>query len=827
MTGKNVVKYAATNSLGVATFASVKPSDNNGYTVTEYFAPSTTTLEFTNVSEGTIAPDQQSAIVMATKPGDYTVNAHNIVAPPASHTFSLMIYKEAQDGNVENAQFIAVVFPDDASYNEFLNTGSTANAAKAYVLTADSEGFASLTNEVLKDKLGNELDPNSATMHLVTFEVTTAYLNDMINQYMTATDGSEDDAKAYLMGKGFNFTYDYDKYKAGYIISDGVVSTSTVAAAVIKDGGVYSAHFYNALNTVDVNLVKTSDDNNVSGIQFNLESVTTGEMFTGITDASGNISFNDIPIGNYKLSEVNPNPECYEDLIAFTVTTASGSQAYDINDIFTLTSDATVSAHNTVIISPSYGWLRITKTAEDDVIENVTFHITGTSDLGDVIDTTVVTNELGIASISLPVGNYVVTEINIPNRYEATAPQNVTILKSEITDINAEGTNDGYGVGITNIIFHNILKKGSLEITKIAEDDAITNVEFHIYGTSNSGIEVSIYATTDKNGVATINGLYPGSYTVEEVNLPIRYEVPEDKEITITSNVTTTLSFSNTLKEDSGYMYKELYYVEVLGDDYDIEINGKYYKLKYSEEHEADYEEEVLICNKENVDSFQSYIKVENGTYEYAYTGTIIDNTTALYQFFDLPSYDVNYWVEVEEPTDKCINGKYFIKKHDASVLNTKVNPFTVISYGKNDDTTGVLESLNGTTVNNDVTFKIFEGYEYNASVTKNNLNPNQGGTASKSNHVIIDLYYTFEKITPPVEPTPEPPIPPTTPEVPTEEPTTPEVPTEEPTTPEVPEDVGAGDHGYGLNLYFCLFFISGVVAMLLMISAIKSFRKA
>lgn len=798
VSGTRIVKYATTNEMGIATFGSVKPSDNNGYTITEYFAPSTDTLEFTSVSTGTIAADKQSVVVMATKPGDYTVSAYNVITPPAAHTFSLMIYKESQDNDVENAQFIAVVFPDDASYNEFLNTGSTVNAAKAYVLTADSEGIASITNEVLKDKLGNDLDPSTATMHLVTFEVTSNYLNDMINQYMTATSCTIDEAKAYLEGKGFKFTYDYDKYKAGYIVSNGTVSTSTVAASVLRDGGVYSAHFYNALNTVDIDIVKTSDDDNVSNIEFELTCTTTGEVFKGVTDASGNISFENMPIGTYKLSEINPDPNHYENLASYTVATATGSNNYNINDTFEVLEDTIISAHNTVIV-PSYGWLRITKTADDNIVKDVSFNISGTSDVGNAVNVTVTTNELGIASISLPVGTYTVTELNIPDRYVATESQNVIILKSEITDINTEGTDDGYGMGITDVIFHNTLKKGSLEITKNAEDNAITNVEFHIFGTSDNGIEVSLYASTNESGIANFKDLYPGTYTVEEVNLPVRYEVPDNKTVIITANNKSSLSFSNNLKEVPGYIYKELYYMEVLGDNYDLEINDKHYVLKHSEEHEANYEDIIHICNKENNDLFKNYIKIENGTYDYAYTDTIVDSTTVLYQFFDLPSYDVNYWFEVNEPTDVCINNKYFAKKLDESILNTKVAPLSFISYGKYKELVGVSESLSGVTINNDLTFKSFDGYTYNATITKNELNVNQGGTASKSNHVIIDLYYTFEIIE-------EPPV---------------ITPPDVPNTP----DVEAGDKGY--SLYMGLMFISGIVAVLLMGSAIKSFKKA
>ena len=55
-------------------------------------------------------------------------------------------------------------------------------------------------------------------------------------------------------------------------------------------------------------------------------------------------------------------------------------------------------------------------------------------------------------------------------------------------------------------------------------------MKFHLYGTSASGIEVSEYATTDENGVATFkNVLIAGAagYTMEKVDTAVRYVIPD------------------------------------------------------------------------------------------------------------------------------------------------------------------------------------------------------------------------------------------------------------------------------------------------------------
>lgn len=78
--------------------------------------------------------------------------------------------------------------------------------------------------------------------------------------------------------------------------------------------------------------------------------------------------------------------------------------------------------------------------------------------------------------------------------------------------------------------FENVLRKGSLEVVKISEDNFNEGVKFHLYGTSLSGSSVDLYATTNADGVAKFeNILVSGDkpYTLEEVDTADRYVVPK------------------------------------------------------------------------------------------------------------------------------------------------------------------------------------------------------------------------------------------------------------------------------------------------------------
>ena len=75
-------------------------------------------------------------------------------------------------------------------------------------------------------------------------------------------------------------------------------------------------------------------------------------------------------------------------------------------------------------------------------------------------------------------------------------------------------------------------------------------MKFRLYGTSLSGIEVNEYAVTDKNGIARFKDVLIGTgYTLEEVDTPTRYVVPEKQTAAIEWNKVTNKSFDNVLKK--------------------------------------------------------------------------------------------------------------------------------------------------------------------------------------------------------------------------------------------------------------------------------------
>lgn len=175
------------------------------------------------------------------------------------------------------------------------------------------------------------------------------------------------------------------------------------------------------------------------------------------------------------------------------------------------------------------GNMKLIKTSEDGKVEGISFTITGEG-----YNATKTTNAAGEIDITdLNPGVYTVTEQSI-DKYEPQATQRVTIVSGQTATVT----------------FNNVLKRGSLKVTKTSEDGLAEGMTFHLSGTSLSGLPVDEYAVTDSTGVARFENVLIGTgYVLEEVDTPIRYVVPEAQTATIEWNEVTDKTVNNILKK--------------------------------------------------------------------------------------------------------------------------------------------------------------------------------------------------------------------------------------------------------------------------------------
>jgi LPXTG-motif cell wall-anchored protein len=183
-----------------------------------------------------------------------------------------------------------------------------------------------------------------------------------------------------------------------------------------------------------------------------------------------------------------------------------------------------------------YGSVKIIKTSEDGEVSGISFTV---SDNG--TEQTVTTNADGEMQIDdLRPGVYTVTEQS-NDRYEPQEVRQVTVISGQVA----------------TVAFHNMLKRGSLEVVKTAEDGLNEGVKFHLTGTSLAGLSVDEYAVTGSNGKAVFSNVLIGTdYILSEVDTGIIYVVPEDQTTAVEWNTVTQVEVRNVLKKWSATVTK-------------------------------------------------------------------------------------------------------------------------------------------------------------------------------------------------------------------------------------------------------------------------------
>ncbi len=282
---------------------------------------------------------------------------------------------------------------------------------------------------------------------------------------------------------------------------------------------VITPSFVEENGVIEVNK-KDPDGKALAGAYFTATSKTDSSVkfVIGPTNSKGYAFVEGVPYDTYKVVEtVFPtNYRSYGDS-EWTVTVSSKNDGV-----------ITVNAVNELIP----GSCEIVKTAEDGIVNNVSFQITGNG-----INKTVTTDTNGKIKTNLKPGTYTITETTI-DRYEPQESRSITVVSGKTTTVT----------------FNNTLKRGDLKVTKTAEDGLVKGLQFKLSGTSLSGHKVEQYAVTNDKGIALFEDiLIAGStpYVLEEVNTPDRYEVPASQKVIVEWNKVINKTFHNTLKRGS------------------------------------------------------------------------------------------------------------------------------------------------------------------------------------------------------------------------------------------------------------------------------------
>ena len=422
------------------------------------------------------------------------------------------------DGYMISSKKAITVTADKTATTEFVNKASAPEKGKITIHKRDAETRADL--EGAKFEVAAAEDIYVGNGYCIYPKGT------VIDTITTGADGIAETTKAIY--KGYSYTVTEIEAPKGYSISDEPTQT----IKLVEQQAEFVVDFENEQNTIPFKITKTdiSTGELIPDCTFEILNENKEQVITGTTDENGIAHFQ-LAIGKYFYREI------------------SAPDIYEIDDTpypFEITeNDDIVKAEMTN--KKKSGSIKVTKTTTGNLnIEGIKFFATGISDTNKDLKFEATTNENGVAMFDkLVIGKYVITEdgSTVPAAYLTADEQEVTVEYNETAEVS----------------FENEEKTGSITVHKTTEGQKnIEGITFYLRGTSDSGREINIPATTDKDGIAKFDGVPIGTYTIyeDEKTVPTAYLVADPQNVTVTYAETKEVPIENKEKTGSITVHK-------------------------------------------------------------------------------------------------------------------------------------------------------------------------------------------------------------------------------------------------------------------------------
>lgn len=399
------------------------------------------------------------------------------------------------DGYMISSKKAITVTVDKTAKTEFINKASAPDKGKITIHKRDAETRADLA--------GAKFEVAAAEDIYVGNGYCIYPKGTVIDTITTGTDGIAETTKAIY--KGYSYTVTEIEAPKGYSISDEPTQT----IKLVEQQAEFVVDFENEQNTIPFEITKTdiSTGELIPVCTFEILNENKEQVITGTTDENGIAHFQ-LAIGKYFYREI------------------SAPDIYEIDDTpypFEITeNDDIVKAEMTN--KKKSGSIKVTKTTTGNLnIEGIKFFATGISDTNKDLKFEATTNENGVAMFDkLVIGKYVITEdgSTVPAAYLTADEQEVTVEYNETAEVS----------------FENEEKTGSIKVQKRTEGQKnVEGITFYLKGTSDSGREINIPATTNKDGIAVFENVPIGTYSIieDEETVPYGYLVADEKEVKV------------------------------------------------------------------------------------------------------------------------------------------------------------------------------------------------------------------------------------------------------------------------------------------------------
>lgn len=470
------------------------------------------------------------------------------------------------DGYMISSKKAITVTADKTAKTEFINKASAPDKGKITIHKRDAETRADLA--------GAKFEVAAAEDIYVGNGYCIYPKGTVIDTITTGTDGIAETTKALY--KGYSYTVTEIEAPKGYSISDEPTQT----IKLVEQQAEFVVDFENEQNTIPFEITKTdiSTGELIPDCTFEILNENKEQVITGTTDENGIAHFQ-LAIGKYFYREI------------------SAPDIYEIDDTpypFEMTeNDDIVKAEMTN--KKKSGSIKVTKTTTGNLnIEGIKFFATGISDTNKDLKFEATTNENGVAMFDkLVIGKYVITEdgSTVPAAYLTADEQEVTVEYNETAEV----------------AFENIEKTGSIKVQKRTEGQKnVEGITFYLKGTSDTGREINIPATTNKDGIAVFENVPIGTYSIieDEETVPYGYLVADEKEVTVIYSETVDAEILNNEQTGTIKVHKRT--------EGDLNISGITFYLKGT----SDSGREINVPATTDKDGVAVFENVPVGTYK-------------------------------------------------------------------------------------------------------------------------------------------------------------------------------------------------------------------
>lgn len=417
----------------------------------------------------------------------------------------------------------------------------------------------------------------------------------------------EDHAWIY-MGE-FNSRADVVSYLKSIGVPASKITTSTVGDGK-GDGGKHWRIESNGSEGVVIN--NKTDGKKATALNMYAYRITPREATFTVTkkDKSGNLVGTSKVDGSSAQYGVYTDKACTKKVATITIgSNGKGSVTLDEGTYYIKETKApkgyeldtkvytTTGGNTTSIETELTGSIKINKQADDGVLKDHEFKVAWTEE-GKAQSKTAKTSSSGTATFSnlnvydMSTGKaikYTVSEINVDTRYETPKAQNVYLTSGD-KDFTVTTK------------FENNNKTGNILVNKQADDGKVGDRWFGVTGNGKS-----YTAKTNASGVAEFKDLpvYDKdnkkiTYTIMEVNVPIRYVTPANQTATLTADATVKKTFKNNSKTGNILINKQSEDGIIGGRSFTITGNGKTYTVQTNENGIAEVKDIPVYDSNDN-----------------------------------------------------------------------------------------------------------------------------------------------------------------------------------------------------------------------------------